>query len=437
MQRLRQFVDGTASRRGALGALLVLALAVRLVAVALAGDATLVYEFDTLTRHLLDGHGYAYWSETSSGEMTEAYVAQPSRVFPSAYMPPAYPVFLWGLTSVVGTERAGIVVVEGVQALLGVASVWLLWLIALRLFDRRVAWLAALAAAVYPVLAFTAAQISAATLTVFLLTLFLWLVLRAAESGRASDAAWAGVALGANVLVRAEFVLFIPVVALWLLVARGRQPVRTAALVVGVGLLVLVPWTVRNAQVLGVATPMTTSGGLNLWQGHNPVASGTHLGYTVTSAPPTPGLADALAAVPRTDVYEVERDAVYRTFALREIAADPLRSLRLAARKAWLLWGHFGGRDIAYPGAESPAFWVPWLLVLPPFVAGLWYAARTPDRRRWLLVGYLGVQTVVAMAFFVLPRYRVFLLPVVVLYAAYGIARWLEPVDAPSDRLAG
>ncbi len=75
--------------------------------------------------------------------------------------------------------------------------------------------------------------------------------------------------------------------------------------------------------------------------------------------------------------------------------------------------------------------------MLPPFLAGLVYAARSPDRRRWLLIGYLGVQTVVAMAFFVLPRYRVFLLPVILLYAAYGIARWLGPTSAqtkPSAR---
>src|SRR5262249_52098210 len=63
-----------------------------------------------------------------------------------------------------------------------------------------------------------------------------------------------GVLLGLGSLARAEHLLLMPLVPLILLMRRPRPSLRRLALVVGVsigiGLLVIVPWSLRNARTL-------------------------------------------------------------------------------------------------------------------------------------------------------------------------------------------
>lgn len=407
------------SSRHALGATLVLALVVRLGAVAAVGDRALAFEFATITENLLAGHGYDFYTVEADGRVSEA--VPPGEVtLPSAYMPPAYPLFLWALTSLVGTAPAGVVVIEVVQAFLGVLGCWLIVAIGREWFDERTGLVAALGFALYPVLAFVPSQISAAALYVVLFLLFLWLLARAARTGRLGDAALAGLVGGLNVLARAEFALVLPLALAWLIVARTPGAWRSAGVFAVCAVAVLVPWTVRNAVVVEKATPLTTSGGWNLWVGHMPGAVGTHVSYAVPVPTPVPEVERAIEAVPVSDRYEADVDAVYGRAAREQIAADPLRSIRLGARKLWLFWGHFGGDDVAYPGAASPLFWGSWWLLVPPFLVGLWRSMRETPRRHGFLYAYLAVQSAVAAVFFVLPRYRLAVIPVMLLFAAHA-----------------
>lgn len=413
------------SPRTAFVALLLLAVAVRLAGVALVGDRALEYEFRTITLNLLEGRGYDYYTVAPDGTVLESGDPGPVTL-PSAYMPPAYPVWLWGLTSVLGTGPGAVVAIGVMQALLGALACALMLLVGRELFDERTGWLAALGFAVYPVLAFSASQVSAAALYVPLFLLFLWAMARAVRTRALRDLALAGALFGLNVLARGEFIAFLPFVLAWLALDRAGPwgaTARQAALVTLCAAAVLAPWTVRNAAAVGKATPMTTNGGHNLWQAVQPGAVGTHAAYAVPAIPPHPRLEAALATLPRDARYEVRRDSVYRAAAMREIRADPGRAAGLAARKVWLYWGHFGGDRIDYPGAQSPAFWGPWLLLLPPFAAGLWLGARGAWRRRAFLYVYLAGQTAVAAVFFVLPRYRLSVLPVMLLFAAFA-AGW-------------
>lgn len=418
-------LDALAHDRRAWIAGLALALVARVAAVVLFGDRALEYEFATIVQHLLAGHGYAYWSVLPSGALSEAFDPAAVQVLPSAYMPPGYPLLLWPLAALFGTGPAGIAAAQAVQVALGVATVALVGRLGRRLFDARVGFVALVLAAVFPVLVFTAGQISAAALTVFLLVLFFDRALRAVDTGRPRDALVAGLVLGANVLVRSEFVLMAPVLLGWMAWRGGTRARRSVALAVFAAALVVAPWMLRNARTLGTATPTALSGGFNLWQGQGPGASGTHTGYTLDRVT-EPGLVRAVDALPRTRTYEADRDAVFRRYALAQMQRDPLGVVRLAAKKAWLLWGHFGGARIHYPGAASPLFWAPWLVVLPFFLLGLWHDGRLAGplgRDRAVLWLYLLVQTAITMGFFVLPRYRVFLLPAVLLFAASGIVR--------------
>ena len=422
------------SNRRALAAILAIALLGRLAAIGTVGDRALEYEFATLTLNLLDGRGFAFYSETPTGEIVESHVEGPAEAYPSAYMPPAYPFVLWVFTALVGPGSTGVVTVEVFQALLDVLACALLFLIGCRLFDRSVGLLAALGYALFPALVIVPSQISAIGLFVFLLLLFVWLLIRAEESERMVDIGVAGLVFGLTVLARAQFILFLPAVWLWMMGLKGRGALGLLAVFTCCAVLPLVPWTWRNAEALGVATPLTTSGGRNLWEAYGDGAVGTHSSYAYPPYTPPEALTGALDRLPHGPTYEVAVDSVYRAFAVDALREDPGRAVRLSLRKAWLYWIYFGGDAIRYPGARSPAFWLPWLLMLPFFVMGLVVSARRAPRRHAFLYLYLLGQTAIVMAFFVLPRYRIEIIPVALLFAAQGLTwGWTRIRSAPTD----
>lgn len=250
------------ARRHTLGLILIGALVLRLVAIAAVGDREFEHEFEALTKHLLEGYGFAYYTESTDGNLVEGYIEDPVRVYPSAYMPPAYPFLLWVVTALLGTGPLGVVTVELLQAILGVVSCWLLYLIVRDRFrSETTALLAAAGFAGYPLLAYMPAQISAVNLSTLLLLVSLWALFRAERRNEAGTFVLAGFAFGLTVLARSQFIVFIPAALVWLAWVRAPRLLRHGALFAGCALLVLVPWTLRNAAVLGVATPLATSGG--------------------------------------------------------------------------------------------------------------------------------------------------------------------------------
>src|SRR4029079_13177147 len=108
-----------------------------------------------------------------------------------------------------------------VQALISALTVVPVYLLTRRLFDRRVALLAALLAALDYTMAAHAAELLTETLFVFGLTTLFWLLLVPSSDGRAG--VWAGLAglnLGALALIRSVALPLLPLATLWLLLSR-------------------------------------------------------------------------------------------------------------------------------------------------------------------------------------------------------------------------
>jgi hypothetical protein len=101
--------------------------------------------------------------------------------------------------------------------------------------------------------------------------------------------------------------------------------------------------------------------------------------------------------------------------AIRFMRQNPQRSLELALRKFVFYWG----MDITHPKARNPLYWGSWAVVFPLFLIGL-LESRHQWQRYTLFHLYFALETTTAMVFFVLARYRVFVEPFVLLFAAEG-----------------
>lgn len=312
------------------------------------------------------------------------------------------------------------------QALWGSLLCLLLYFMGLRLFNRRTGLIAGLGAAAYGPFLFFDGELLPASLATALNTLGLALLLHCERRPSAAGFGIAGAVLGLAALAVPTVLLFAGALAVWLGMRRPR--LHAAALLVGVG-LAIAPVTLRNLAVGGDAVIISYNSGINFYIGNN-----SRYEETVAIRPGWEW--DALAARPRQAGLErpSRQSAFFWGEAWREIRTDPAAYLRLLARKLFLL-GH--GDEI---GRNQPIYFhrnessllaallwkrggvaFPFGIVGPLALSGLLLALR--DRRAPLLTMYVLAYGVGVIAFFITARYRLPMVPVLLLFAAHA-AHW-------------
>lgn len=334
--------EGAGLPRALLVGIVLAALAVRLAWVAFIDDGlhnTTLPPLDDrgpayvelLTRRLTDDQAFYVRSAQYLAE-GQGY-KEPFSESVTARWPPGYPLVLSALFAAVGPS---LLAAQVLNVVLGAASVALLYLLAVRLFDRRVALIAAALLAFFPAqVYFSSLLMTEALVTAGLLALVLFLVL---QLGRQRALSWRrllviGLAIGALALVRGEILLLAPLLGLYWLARHASWPEAAArtALLLGGAALLFVPWTVRNAVQLKAAVVMTTGTGGALIQGHAEGASG-ELSQKIYN--------DLSARF--ADRPEPERQVAENATGIREafkfMVTHPLQELRLIPAKLYYLF---------------------------------------------------------------------------------------------------
>ena len=230
---------------------------------------------------------------------------------PTAFRPPGYPLALAAVHELFGESEDAPRVFGAVVGTLAVA---LLGVIALWLFGRRTALAAMAIAAVFPPLV----MVSVATLSEALFIALMLGALACALAYRRDErvvlVVAAGALVGAAALTRTNgLVLLLP---LLLLVPRGRVLLVVSALVV------IAPWTIRNAAQFDTFVPTTTQAGFTLAGAYNDAARDDEE-FPAAWRPPTMAPYDELLREGRgKDEAELER--AFRSEALAFAADHPL-----------------------------------------------------------------------------------------------------------------
>ena len=209
-------------------------------------------------RSIAEGHGYQILGH------------------PTAFFPIGWPAFLGGLFYFTGPSMLAIEVLNLVLWALITALVYAL---GRRLGGRATGVVAGALVAVSPTMTVFVMRAYSEALFIPLLLVMCLLLTSRRETPSLRGAALAGVCLGAAVLVRSTAELLILLLPLWLLLRRPRRESWRAALVLGItSCLVLAPWIVRNELVMHTSS-LSTNGGITLWLGANPRATGGWIPY--------------------------------------------------------------------------------------------------------------------------------------------------------------
>lgn len=192
---------------------------------------------------------------------------------PNAFVTPGYPLFLTAVFALGGTEDT----VRLIQALLGAITLVPLALIARETVGERAALVTAVTLAFYPAWLRAPAYLLTEVLFTFLFSLYLWVQLRAVHRGTPTWGLLSGLTLGLAVLVRPVVAPLLPLPWLYRMwEERSLRSWRPALWAVAGFVLVMLPWWIRNALVLGKLVFFATQtgnpvlGGMdpyNLWQG--------------------------------------------------------------------------------------------------------------------------------------------------------------------------
>lgn len=429
-----------------LAALALVALAVRVTFVVVVdpevppiGDAS---AYHLLSQNLADGRGYIRPFDDQLLDRERA----------TAEYPPLFPAIL----SV--PARLGASSVESQRiflAFVGAGTVVLIGLLGRRVGGVAVGLVGAAIAAVYPMLFLSEATLMAEALFVPLVAAVLLLAYRALDRPSLANFAVLGVAIGLATLTRAEglllgLVLVVPLAwnIRWL--ASGRR-IRLAAVALGVAVLVVVPWTIRNAVRLDAFVPVSNNIGtlidgancdqtysgdlLGLWRetfsqfGDDartlPQAEACFEGFDIGD----PDFEEATVANHhRDDGLDYARG--HLTSLPKVMAVRWLRTWGLDAPNQQVDYESLEGRPREWEMAGTVMYWV----LLPFAVAG----AFVVRRRRvpvWPLVCTAVVVSITAALTYGQQRFRVAAEPAIVVLAAVSIvacARRLMSTRSPA-----
>lgn len=243
---------------------------------------------------------------------------------------PLYPALLAPLTAL----DYGVPLAKALHWIIGAAGAALTLLMGTRLFDRRVGCVAGLIVAIDPFLVFFSSLLLTETLFITLLAGLWWYaatwLIHRDPTDTIPARRWMvlGVAGALTVYARESTLGLVVLLTAFLLFVVGirRRTMLGAVMTLSIVVASLFPWALRNYAVTGSFTFLTHRGGISLYDGVRPGATGaSDLGHI-----------KAMDAVRGLD--EVAWNDYFMTESQKAIIDDPMRIIRLAGVKLARLW---------------------------------------------------------------------------------------------------
>lgn len=365
--------------------------------------------YHTLAVRVLSGHGFTFgrgwWPATPAGE-------------PTAHWSYLYTLYLTGLYQLAGVRPLLPRLVQAV--LVGALQPWLAFLLGERLFGRRAGLFSAGFTAVYIYFVYYAAALMTEAFYITGILASLVLAVRLADSADAPPRRLLGIGgllglcLGATVLLRQVYGLFLPFLFLWVLLAARRRALLPLGLAGLVLVALIAPVTWFNYQQFERFVLLNTNAGYAFFWGNHPV-----YGDEFVPILAEPGAYQALIPPELLFLDEAALDQALLRRGVGFALEDPGRYLRLSLSRIPVFFDFL-------PSAESG--WISNLarvgsfgLFLPLMLWGLWRGfPRSLDSPGALLLLFAGVYTALHLLTWALVRYRLPVDAVLLIFAGRG-----------------
>jgi 4-amino-4-deoxy-L-arabinose transferase-like glycosyltransferase len=381
-------------------------------------------------RYMALGHGYLSWTD---------FLFKGGQSIPTAAYPPLYPALL-ALLRIVGIQD--VASQRLTVAVLGALNVPLLALVGRRLAGPIAGCVAAALVALSPALIENDGSFMTEGLYTTLISLTLLAILHAeAHEGWRS---WAivGALLGLAALTRSEGILLLGLLAFpiaWLQGQGQRLAKRSfPILAAGLGLvLVVAPWTIRNAVQMGAFIPVS--------QSYKGVLVGSNCELAYESQSEIGGwVVPCVAAVDVKGLSEAETFEKFSAAGMKYALDHRQQWPRVIEARVLRTWGLFrpgkwfglGPSEIRNFEFAKRTMWTGWLLIaIAPI--GLALVARRSFVHFWMLLAPIIMVTLTSAIAYGNPRFRAAAEPSLILLAAIVCASLWQAIRSRVGPLDG
>ncbi|UCG51376.1 MAG: glycosyltransferase family 39 protein, partial [Candidatus Latescibacterota bacterium] len=379
----------------------------------------------------------AQWHDNWAREWANGTWSMDGRAF---FRAPLYPFWLSLIYRVFGHD---LMVARIVQALLGAGTAAALAGCGWRIGGRKTAlWAGGIAALYGPFIYFDAEFL----IPNLLLALLAWSLFFALAPPSRRSYVISALLLGLAVIARPTALVLLPVVFIFLWGRLRTNPALRKQLATLTVLVTLAPAfvvTVFNAIEENTFVFIASQGGVNFYAGNHENASGRSVAIPEFEEAQN-SWADFVTGSYRVPQAELGRRVSSREMsgywskkAWNWITAEPVDAFLLTLKKAYYALNAYempNNRDIYFERPfplnvflwKTPLFAFPWGLIFPLALMGAIIGLQIRDKRSFvgLLLGWLVLYAVFLVPFFLCARFRLGLVPAMILLAAIALSEW-------------
>ena len=359
---------------------------------------------------------------------------------------PLYPYLLAAGYYVSGTPKP--YVAKLWQALLGALSCGLTYLLARRLFGNKAGVAAGILYLLFGPLMFTESLILLESSMCFLHLLFLLLLVAALDKRSPTLAGAAGLALGLTALLRGNVLLYVPAImlfALWRPQDGRRRAARRLVLPLVIGVLLPLSFSITaNYLAERDFVLLSSNAGYNFYVGNRPGASGVYdrirqFKHVASHINIDPDGRDFARAVTGKGLSPSEASQFWFRTTLRSVQGKWGGISLLFLKKVGLFFNRHELPQMYWFGVarESSTLLkllpVSFAIITPLALFGLILAfARAGPQR--LLATFVVLYVLSIAVFFVVARYRIPLVPLLLVFSGAAVSWWLDRLRTSSVR---
>lgn len=366
----------------------------RFLLIDLYGDTNLDNEWSTLFSNLYNHGAFSYRSFDN-------------KLIPSVYMPPLYVYYIYFIKLIIPDSYNLVRSVLISQIFLASIAVYYFFKINLIFFSKKMSLISTYIFIFFPLSILSSLQISSITLQIFLNIMFIYTTLQIINNYKKNfSVILFSIISGLTILLRGEFVLIFIFSVLYLIFLKKINFKQVSIIIIS-ALIILSPYLTRNFIVFEKIT-ITKSFGYNLWKGNN-IDSKVE-GSESLKAFQTGGIDKKIKAIPKNNLYDFNYDKIFLENSLKFIQENPILFIERYIKK--FLSFSFFNLNSNYPKYYHPLNIIPLIVISIIFTLSLIFCYQKKSETYNYLILNLLLTISIFSVFFILPRYKLMIIPI-------------------------
>jgi hypothetical protein len=369
------------------------------------GDRTLENEWSILVNNL---YNFGVFSLLRFGDL----------FVPNLWMPPIYGYFIYLHTIFFGIGQSLVISVIISQIIISSFTPIIFYKITSTFFNKNLSLIGALIFSLFPIIVFSASQISSVTIYLFLLLIFFYFFLEFCSSQAYRLAVLIAAISGILILTRRDFVL-IYFFSIFFSYFFFKVNLKKILFIIMITIITISPYLIKNYLVFDKII-IHSGFGYNVWKAYNPNAKAE--GYYIQSD----DLKIKLDKIEKNVFYRINEDKVYLTKAKHYIKDEPSKYFKLFLNRIFSYY--FIDLNSSQTNYFNQFHVIPNIVFAILSIAGIIVFNKKNFKYNYLILTMFLIIFIYS-CFAILPRYKIYILPFQILLSLNLLEYFIEKLS--------